>query len=225
MRRHARLRGSIRTEAAVEAAGLEPLAEGWTTHSETYDDVGTIACRIQDLHPVWETASRRPVVTFADKDIALDMSIDIAAPREVVWDRLADPFYRNIMFQSERQEVEAPVDGRTDATSAFLCYHGGMLGKSGPAHHVIVEWRPFDRVVFKESLPMPGAPVHELQAFEFSDIPTGTRLRRLCGNMTGPTYKRALSRVVLRALRSQMRDGMDHFRQAVEESLGAPAAI
>ncbi len=41
------------TQAAVEACGLAALAGDWTAHSETYDDVGRVGCRIQDLHPVW----------------------------------------------------------------------------------------------------------------------------------------------------------------------------
>lgn len=125
------------TEAAIEAAGLEPLAGDWTIHTETYEDVGTVACRIQDLHPVWAAAADRQVVTL--EDVFIDMSIDIAAPREVVWDRLADPVYRSVLFKSERQEIEGTVGGRTDANSTFVCYHGAMMDKLGAGRHVIVE--------------------------------------------------------------------------------------
>ena len=214
------------TDAAIEAGGLRELAEDWMPHCETYDDVGTIACRIQDLHPVWEAAAKRPVVTFADEGIVIDMSTDIAAPREVVWDRLVDPVYRNLLMGSERMELEGVVDGRTDASSTYVCYHGGVMAKmGGPARHVVVEWRPFERVVFSESLPMPGTPVREMQGFELQATPTGTHLRRICGNMTGPSYKRAIARLMLGSLKKQMIEQLQVFREAVEESIPDSAAV
>ena len=211
------------TEAAIEATGLEPLAGDWRAHTETYDDVGTVRCRIQDLHPVWANASDRPIVTMADDDVFVDIAIDIAAPREVVWDRLADPAYRTVLFKSERQEIEGVVGGRTGATSTFVCYHGGMMDKLGGGRHVIIEWRPFERVVFREGLPLPGPPLHELQSFEFEEIEGGTRLRRKCGNLTGPAWGRLLARTLVRGMRTQMIDGMERFRVEVEKSLHHPA--
>lgn len=205
------------TEAAIAATGLEPMAGDWVAHTETYDDVGEIPCRIQDLHPVWAAASERQVVEL--EDVFLELSIDIAAPREVVWDRLSDPFYRSVLFTSERHEIEGTVGGRIDADSAFLCYHGGAMDRLGVARHIVVEWRPFDRVVIREKFPMPGAPVHELQAFELIEIETGTRLLRRCGSLTGPAYKKVFARTFVGVLRKMMLDGMQQFRDAVEESL------
>lgn len=209
---------ALYTEAAIEAAGLGPLASEWTPHTETYEDVGTVPCRIQDLHPVWAAAADQQVVTLED-DVLIDLSIDIAASREIVWDRLADPVYRSVLFKSERQEIEGLVGGRTDANSAFVCYHGGMMDKLGAGRHVIVEWRPFERVVFREGLPLPGPPLHELQSFEFEEIGGGTRLRRKCGNMTGPALGRLVARMFVRALRTQMVDGLERFRVEVEKSV------
>lgn len=184
-----------------------------------------VRCRVQDLHPVWFAAADRQVVTLED-DVLIDMSIDIAAPREVVWDRLADPVYRSVLFKSERQEIEGTVRGRTDANSTFVCYHGGMMDRLGAGRHVIVEWRPFERVVFREGIPLPGPPLHELQSFEFEDIENGTRLRRRCGNVTGPALGRLVARKVMAALlRNQMAAGMERFRVEVEKSLEQPVAL
>ncbi len=205
------------TEAAIEATGLGPLAGDWTTHTETYEDVGTVACRIQDLHPVWTAAADRRVVTL--EGVFIDMSIDIAAPREVVWDRLADPVYRSVLFQSESQEIEGTVGGRTDANSTFVCYHGGMMDMLGVGRHVIVEWRPFERVVFREGIPLPGPALHEMQSFELEEIESGTRLRRMCGSMTGPALGRLMARMLVPPLRKQMVNGMERFRVEVEKSL------
>lgn len=209
------------TDAAVEATGLTAMAADWIPHTESYADVGVIPCRVQDLHAVWAVAADREVIKV--EDVLVDMSTDIAAPREVVWDRLADPVYRTILFSSERQEVEDPVAGRTAPSSTFVCYHGGAMDRLGVGRHIIVEWLPFDRVVFRESLPMPGAPVQELEAFELSDTETGTRLRRTCGSMSGPAYKRLFARVFLRALRKQMDQGMSRFQEAVEMSVAVRA--
>lgn len=206
------------TEAAIAATGLEPMAADWIPHTETYDDVGAIPCRIQDLHLVWSAAADRQVVEL--EDVILDMSIDIAAPREVVWDRLSDPVFRSVLMTSERHEIEGTVGGRIDADSAFLCYHGGAMDRRlGVARHIVVEWRPFDRVVIRERFPLPGAPVQEFQAFDLTETDHGTRLRRRCGSLTGPVYKKILARAFVGVMRKQLLNGMQQFRDAVEESV------
>lgn len=202
------------TEAAVEAAGLAPFADTWRTHRETYEDVGTVECRVQDLHPVWVAAADRDTVIFASDEILLDVSVDIAAPREVVWDRLSNPAYRAVLFRSDRQDIEGSVDGRTDASSAFVCYHGDKV-----ARHVIVEWRPFQRVVIRERAPLPGPPAFVLQAFELEEVEKGTRLRRVAGRPTGPGLYRLIGRVFYRAYKAEATRGMERFRDQVEASL------
>lgn len=205
------------TQAAVEACGLTPLASTWKVHSETYEDVGTVECRVQDLHRVWEAAAGQQVVAFTPDEIVLDVSIDIAASREVVWDRLSDPVFRNVLFGSKRTEIEGAVDGRTAADSVFVCYHGAGSDKAG--RHVIVEWRPFERVVIREGLSLPGATVHDLQAFELEDTADGTRVRRTVGRLTGPAPYRMLGRAFWRAIRKVSVGGLERFRDDVEASL------
>jgi hypothetical protein len=99
------------TEAAVEGCGLTPLAAAWRAHSETYEDVGTVDCRIQDLHPVWEEAATQTAGSLAPDEVVLDVSIDIAAPREVVWDRLSDPVYRNVLFGTSEPRSKGRLAG------------------------------------------------------------------------------------------------------------------
>ena len=211
------------TDSAIAATGLEPVAADWIPHTETYADIGAVSCRIQDLQPVWSASADRQVVEV--RDVVLEASIDIAAPREVVWDRLADPAFRTVLFSSERQEVEGQVGGRTAPNSTFVCYHGGAMDVLGVGRHIIVEWRPFERVVIRETFPMPGAPVQELQAFDLIETETGTRLRRTCGSVAGPAFKRLMARAFLRFLRTQMNEGMHQFRDAVEMSLPSSEAV
>ncbi len=205
------------TQAAVEACGLTPLAAPWKAHAETYEDVGTIECRIQDLHPVWEAARERAAVVFAPEEIVLDISIDIAAPREVVWDRLSDPVFRNALFGSRRTDIEGSVDGRIAADSVFVCYHGSKSDKAG--RHVIVEWRPFERVVIREGLSLPGATVHDLQAFELEETADGTRVRRVAGRLTGPAPYRWIGRALWRVIGIAAARGLQRFRDEAEASL------
>jgi uncharacterized protein YndB with AHSA1/START domain len=205
------------TQAAVEACGLTSLAGVWRSHTERYEDVGAVDCRVQDLHPVWEAAVQQEPESWAPDQIVLDLSIDIAAPREVVWDRLSDPVFRNVLFGSARTEIEGAVDGRTAEDSVFVCYHGLKSDKAG--RHVIVEWRPFERVVIRESLNLPGAAVSDLQAFELEDSTTGARVRRMVGQLTGPAPYRLLGRAFWKVLHRSAVGGLRQFRDDVETSL------
>jgi hypothetical protein len=137
-----------------------------------------------------------------------------------VWDRLNDPVYRNVLFGSRRQEIEGTVGGRTRTESAFICYHGSHGDRA--ARHVIVDWRPFERVVIRENLPMPGPATHELQAFELEETASGTRLRRSAGHLTGPAPYRAVARVFWRGIRRTATRQLSQFRDAVEASLEKP---
>jgi len=202
------------TEAAIEAAGLTTLVATWMTHTETYEDVGTVHCRVQDLRPVWAAATNQEALVLAKDEILLDVWIEIDAPREVVWDRLADPAYRALLFGSDRQEIEGSVDGRTNADSAFVCYHGDKV-----VRHVIVEWLPFQRVVLRERAPLPGPPAHALQSFEIQEVESRTRLRRVAGRPTGPGPYRLIARMFYRAYRAEAIRGLERFRDEVEGSL------
>jgi hypothetical protein len=43
----------------------------------------------------------------------------------------------------------------------------------------------------------------------------------MCGSMSGPAYKRLLARAFLRALRTQMNEGVARFQEAVEMSVSS----
>ncbi len=84
---------------------------------------------------------------------------------------------------------------------------------------MIVEWRPFERVVIREGLSLPGATVHDLQAFELEETEDGTRLRRMVGRLTGPAPYRVIGRALWRAIRRSAVGGLQRFQTEVEASL------
>ncbi len=204
---------SLYTDQAIAALGLDEMADGWIAHSETYDDAGSVSCRIQDLHEVWEAARNDATITFAPNEVFADNSVDIAALPEVVWDRLADPRYRAVLIGSDRQDITDRTGGRTGAGSTFMCYHGDRV-----VPQVIVEWRPFTRIVTRDLVPLPG-PSYVHVGYELEGLGEKTRLRQYCARPIGPALSRVVVRLVLKAMRAQWRRDLDRFRVAVEESL------
>ena len=106
------------TEQAVEALGLDELAGAMTAHADTYDDVGVVNARVEDLQPVWEQAQAEPAIEFGPEDVGIDVSTTIDLPLEVVWSYLIDPEYRKTLGGSDRQELTDTRLGRAGEGSA-----------------------------------------------------------------------------------------------------------
>ncbi len=205
---------ALYTDEAINALGLHDFARSRRAHSETYEDAGTVTTWIQDLHPVWEEARNRDTLHFEPREVLVEATVDIAAPVEIVWDRLADPRYRSVLIGSDRQEVTGTSGGRTGVGSTFMCYHGDRV-----VPQLIVEWQPFTRIVTLDLMPFPGRASYVHVGYDLEDLGGRTRLRQFCARPTGPAWGKVLSRLGLKVMRAQfVRDAL-RFQTVVEESL------
>ena len=213
---------TLYTERAVEHIGAA-LAEEMTRHTLTYEDIGTVAVWVQDMHPMWEDRRDRATVALAPDEILVEVATDMPLSPETVWDYLADPEFRKILMGSDRQEVLDRRQGRIAEGSVFQCYHGDRI-----LPQVILEWKPFQRVVTRDLLPVPGGTSHLVSVFELHPIEGGTRLVQQAGRLTGPALGRTVSRIVLRASRKSFQRDIDAFARRIQAealSRGVPAPV
>ena len=137
------------TDQAVDALGLDELTESMARHTDTYDDVGVVTARVEDLAPVWEEAQAAPTIRF--DEVGIDVSTIIDLPPEVVWSYLIDPEYRKTIFGSDRQELRDIRQGRVGEGTVYQCYHGDQQ-----ISQLILEWMPLERIVFRFTDKIPG---------------------------------------------------------------------
>ena len=200
------------TEAAVGALGLGDILEG-VRHVEEVADFGEVALTVVDMHPVWEERRNEAAIEFAPEEVHGGISTDIALPPEVVWDHAAQPAFRHHLTMADRAELVSE-DARVGVGSEYVCWHG-----EASAPQAVVEWRPFERMVVRQTLPMPGrkpASVHLDLRFEV--IEGGTRLTQRTARREGPRSKRAMALLFLRLNRKKAQAALDAFRDMVEAS-------
>ncbi|HEY5578298.1 MAG TPA: DUF2652 domain-containing protein [Acidimicrobiia bacterium] len=201
---------TLYTHKAVERIGVA-LTEEMSRHTLTYEDIGTIAVRVQDMHPVWQARRGQATAALAPDEIVVEVATDVALSPETVWDYLADPEFRNVLMGSDRQEVLDRKQGRITEGSAFQCFHGDRV-----VPQVILEWRPFERVVTRDLLPVPAGASYLVSVCELHPIEGGTRLVQQAGWLTGPWIGRTISRIFLRASRKSSQRDIDAFGSRIE---------
>jgi carbon monoxide dehydrogenase subunit G len=206
------------TDAAFQALDLTELGKAWVPHREVYDDVGQVDCRVQDMHPVWLDQRDRSETSFAPDEVLVEGSVDIPLPPEIVWDRLADPVFRSVLMGVERQEIEPAANGRTGEGGMFVCHHGG----NRVTPQVIVEWRPFERVVTKDKLPFPGGTTFIHVVYRLEPTAGGTRLSQAFARPSGPAYARLATRLMGAMMRKWVERDLLAFAKAIE-ALPEPA--
>lgn len=206
------------TDAAETALGLTAMSGNLVAHTENVADFGPVKLWIRDMHPVYE-ARRDEVATEVSQDqILAQDQIEIAVPREILWDYLNQSEFRNFLLGSDRFEVENKQDGLIGSGSVYLCYHGKKQ-----VSQVVREWQPFERILVQTRPPMPGRPVFLDTEIRLSPIPKGTRMEVFHGNLTGPRLKMALARRMFRSKtqKEQSRRDLEEFRRRVESDYAA----
>ena len=208
------------TDAAIRVLGIDPASEAMTRHQETVTDLGDVSVWVKDMHPVYQARRDERQVTYTEKEVLTTLEAEIAMPRELVWDYLNQSEFRNLVIQSDSYEVLDREAGKVGPGSTYQCYHGKMV-----VPQLVVEWRPFERVLLSQRLPFKGRPVHVLIDFRLTPTEVGTRLTETAARVSGPAAKRLLARLFIRSQRQRSQRGLNDFRDQIQGDLAAHQAI
>lgn len=111
------------TEACVDDLGLGRVANHWTPHSETYDDVGEVGGYVASLARSWEAIRSRTTVKVGAEDGWLSWRATSTAPLAIVWDHLTDPLKRVKWLNANGMDL-VDDDGRIGPGAEYHCAHG-----------------------------------------------------------------------------------------------------
>jgi len=208
------------TAAVVQALDISHLTDDWTPHREVYDS-GAVECWVADMEPVWEEAKSRSEMVIEESEYRGKSSVDIAAPAEQVWDRLADPNLRRLLVGSDRQVREIKVKARVGPGDVYQCYHCDVTLPS-----TIVEWVPFRRMLTKDdNIHLPGATVDILVDYQLEPTGDGTRLTMAGARPQGAEADREVFHSMDEPLRQRLEAALAEFKSQVEATSATPAAV
>jgi len=160
------------SDAAVRGTGIEPEALGMTAHHESYEAVGDVAGWVEDLEARWrdEEAQRRVVVKPTDAMYTVE--VPTVAPPQLAWEYVTTPG-RRTGWQAGVTGVEG-VGDRRGVGAANHCMHGKDV-----IVEEILDWRPYDYLTQRSTMPTPGGPVRFLTTIEFEPTADGTIVRQI----------------------------------------------
>lgn len=202
------------TDAAESALGLDGLSETLVEHTENVADFGEVRVWIRDMHPVYEARRDEAASELSPDEVVAEDHIEIAVPREVVWDYLNQTEFRNYLLGSDRFEVQKKNDGLIGPGSVYQCYHGKKQ-----ISQVVLDWQPFERILVQTRPPLPGRrPAVFTTSVRLEPTANGTRMEMLHGDPSGPRLKKALIRRMLTSskMRDQSRRDLEEFRSRIE---------
>jgi hypothetical protein len=134
------------TEACVNALGVDPVSLGMTSHAETYPDVGEVPAWVVDLESRWDDELERSPVFVAAGDEAFAVGVTLPVAQSVAWEYLTAPAKR-LLWQVDRIE-QVDEGGRRCTGSSTVCVDG-----RSQIYEEILDWRPFDYLTERVSLP------------------------------------------------------------------------
>jgi uncharacterized protein YndB with AHSA1/START domain len=158
------------SQACIDAADIDPAPLGMRPHTETYDRIGDLPAWVHDLDRRWQEEEARGRVRVTPEEAILDLSLETAAPPQVVWEFLTKPGQR-MSWQPWVTEVDikGATGGRRGLGSANHCMHG-----KDAVIEEILDWRPYDYVTDRTILETPTGLVKVLHTLELEPVATGT---------------------------------------------------
>lgn len=211
------------TEAAEQALGLEDASESMVQHQETVDDFGDVTVWVKDMHPVYQARKDEELISYRPEEVVAVWEAEIALPPEVVWDYLNQSSFRDIIMGSDSHEVVDRSEGRVAPGSIYQCYHGEQI-----IPQVVLEWRPFERVILKMMTPVRPGPVEVMIEYRLQQVDGGTHITETMFRLTGPFLGRMSFRAYVRMTKKKGDADWATFRQAISSDhaarYGQPAA-
>src|SRR5262245_47306645 len=125
------------SDPGMRALGLDGDALGMHAHVERYDDVGQIACHLEDLAERWSTEDERQRLRVDPGDASFERSMTVPVDRTTAWEWLTAP-ERRVLYAADDVVSQTP-GGRERPGVTNHCMHGPDV----VVEH-IADWRPFD---------------------------------------------------------------------------------
>jgi hypothetical protein len=82
---------ALYSDACIQAAGIDPVAQGLIEHHETIDIIGDVKLWARDLEAAWQAENARARREVTRADAYLSLAFDFAAPRQTVWQHFTVP--------------------------------------------------------------------------------------------------------------------------------------
>jgi uncharacterized protein YndB with AHSA1/START domain len=143
---------AVYSDACVQAAGIDPVAQGLLEHQETIDIIGDVKLWLCDLDKAWRQENERTRVEITREDAYAVLEFDIAAPRPALWEYLTVPSLWQQWWPTDAL-VEQSANRRRGVGTQVHCMHG-----KDAIIEELLDWRPFDYFTLSAQLPIPGAP-------------------------------------------------------------------
>jgi uncharacterized protein YndB with AHSA1/START domain len=134
------LRGyALFTQACIERFGIDPSSVGMAGHTESYDDVGEVPGYMLDLEARWREEQERRVVRVEAEDALIDLTGELPAPPELVWEWLTSPTKRQLWQPGVLRVEQDNPRGVPGVGTTNHCVHGDET-----IYEEVLDWKPFD---------------------------------------------------------------------------------
>jgi hypothetical protein len=208
------------SQAAIDAAGLDPDALGMTRHEESYEHIGEVPGWVHDLERRWREEDSRERVFVDPAGSVLDVPMPTSAPPQVVWEFLTTPG-RRVAWSVGTGVTEVIVDAPGNRRGVGATNHC-MHGKDVIVEEVL-DWRPFDYFTVRSTMGTPMGPIRFLTTFELEPSAAGTLIHMRFG---APASKkdRAIFAQALPMFEGAFKANSDALRTQMQAELDARAA-
>lgn len=202
------------TEPALERLGAPGSSGEMKAHTELDEVLGEISVWVQDMRPVWKREREKSKVRLTPEQITGELSVEIKAPPDLVWDYLSRPRFRAYLHGSDRQELTVSAEGQIGPGAVYQCYHGETR-----VAHVILEWEPNERIVTRETAPIPINGTYYYTEYGLQQTKTGTNLSLKVTKARGPFLGRLLLRLMSPMFDMIMTGNIERFAREIERDL------
>jgi len=132
---------ALYTDAALQCAGVDALAQGMIAHHETIDIIGDVRCWLRDLESAWQREEEGRRIEVNVTDAVATFAIDVTAARSTTWEFLTMPGRRVLWTAGSTGVNESTVNGRRGTGTITHCMHG-----KDALVEEFLDWRPHDYV-------------------------------------------------------------------------------
>jgi hypothetical protein len=160
------------SQACVDVMDVDVAALGMRSLDETYEHLGTMPVWAHDLERRWADEESRTRVIVDRSATFKEIAISTSAPPQVAWEFVTAPG-RRVRWQVgvTGVEVVAPAN-RRGVGSTNHCLHG-----ADASIEELLDWRPYDYLTFRNTIPTPMGVLRFLETTEFEPTPDGTIIR------------------------------------------------